>query len=52
MKQIKSQWIDVPEVLNVQMNEMKKMDFFVRDFFKKWKDWISSKENVIFFLGA
>ena len=35
MKQIKSQWIDVPEVLNVQMNEMKKMDFFVRDFFKK-----------------
>ena len=38
----------VPEVSNVQMNKIKKIDLFVWDFFKKWKGSTSSKENVIF----
>ena len=41
---------DVPEVLNVQMNEIKKMNYciFGRNSFEKSKHWTSLKEMGFF----
>ena len=47
---MKSLWFNVPEVLNVHMNESEKKSIFCRRiFFSSSEKLIFEKENVIFF---